>query len=67
MKDKVVIITGANSGIGKAAAIKFAQEGYSVLMACRCLDKGKKVQQDITNLTKNNNVDLFELDISSFE
>lgn len=67
MKDKVVIITGANSGIGKASAIKFAQEGYSVLMACRCLDKGKKVQQEIISLTNNNNIDLFELDISSFE
>ena len=67
MKEKVVIITGANSGIGKAAAIKFAQEGYSVIMACRSLDKGTKVQQEIISLTGNTNVDLFELDISSFE
>ena len=28
MKDKIVIITGANSGIGKAAALKFATEEY---------------------------------------
>ncbi|MBA4849131.1 SDR family NAD(P)-dependent oxidoreductase [Emticicia sp. BO119] len=32
-KDKVVIITGGNSGIGKAAAILFAQEGAKIMVA----------------------------------
>ncbi len=67
MKDKIVIITGANSGIGKAATIKFASEGYTVIMACRNLEKSKKVQQGIIELTENNHVYLLELDISSFK
>lgn len=67
MKDKIVIITGANSGIGKAATIKFAREGYKVIMACRNLEKSKKVQQEIMELTENNHIDLLELDISSFK
>jgi NAD(P)-dependent dehydrogenase (short-subunit alcohol dehydrogenase family) len=67
MKDKIVIITGANSGIGKAAALKFATEGYRVIMACRNIEISTSVQRDIIEISKNPNVDLMELDISSFD
>jgi len=33
LKDKVAIITGAGSGIGKAGAFKFADEGAKVVIA----------------------------------
>ena len=67
IKDKIVIITGANSGIGKAAALKFAAEGYHVIMACRNMEISTAVQRDIIEITKNSNVDLMELDVSSFD
>ncbi|VDN47033.1 Short-chain dehydrogenase [Petrocella atlantisensis] len=67
MNAKIVLITGANSGIGKAAAIKFAREGYYVIMACRNLDKGRLVQRYIIETTKNNQVDLLELDVASLD
>lgn len=67
MYSKIVIITGANSGIGKAATIKFAEVGYTVIMACRNMEKSKRVQKEIIELTKNSNIDLLELDVSSFE
>ncbi|GHH98067.1 SDR family NAD(P)-dependent oxidoreductase [Neobacillus kokaensis] len=67
MNNKIVIITGANSGIGKAAALKFAKEGFSVIMACRNLEISKAVQKEIMEVTKNTNVDLIELDVSSFD
>ncbi|MFC3747744.1 SDR family NAD(P)-dependent oxidoreductase [Paenibacillus sp. GCM10012306] len=66
MKERIVIITGANSGIGRAAALKFAGEGYHVVMACRSLQRSRIVQEEIKRLTSNANVDLMELDISSF-
>ncbi|MFK2826594.1 SDR family NAD(P)-dependent oxidoreductase [Bacillus sp. B190/17] len=67
MKEKTVIITGANSGIGKAAALKFATEGYHVIMACRNMEISTAVQENVIEITKNINVDLMQLDISSFD
>jgi len=67
MKDKIVVITGANSGIGKAAAAKFAAEGYRVVMACRNLAISKPVQREIMASAGSESIDLLELDISSFD
>ncbi|WP_010677369.1 SDR family NAD(P)-dependent oxidoreductase [Bacillus timonensis] len=67
MKEKIVLITGANSGIGKAAALKFAKEEYQVIMACRNMEISYAVQRDIIETTKNKDVDLIELDVSSFD
>lgn len=67
IKPRTVIITGANSGIGKAAAIKFASEGHTVIMACRDLSRSKKAFEEVINKSYNNNVYLLQVDISSFK
>ena len=56
--DKTIMITGSNSGIGKAAAFRFAEEGYRVIMACRNLEKSKNDQQEIIKATNNPHIDL---------
>jgi NAD(P)-dependent dehydrogenase (short-subunit alcohol dehydrogenase family) len=66
MNHKIVAITGANSGIGKAAAVRFAREGYSVVMACRSLEKGEAARQEIVYQAGSNNVDLMKVDMSSY-
>ena len=41
-KGKVAVITGAASGMGRATAIRFAQEGASVVVADLNLDGGER-------------------------
>lgn len=49
LKNKVVIITGASSGIGKATAMKLASEGASVVLCARSEDELKKLRDTIEN------------------
>lgn len=44
LEGKVAIITGANSGIGKATAQLFAREGANLVLAARRLEKLKEVE-----------------------
>jgi NAD(P)-dependent dehydrogenase (short-subunit alcohol dehydrogenase family) len=46
LKDKVAIITGATSGIGKATALLFAQEGASLVITGRRPALGKSVEAE---------------------
>lgn len=47
MQNKVVIITGASSGIGRATALKFGMEGAKVVLVARRGDKLAEVAQSI--------------------
>lgn len=46
---KVVLITGASSGIGFATATLFAREGFSVLATGRCKDALKRLKQEVSS------------------
>ena len=47
MKNKVVVITGASSGIGKACAWHFAKNGSKVVLAARSNDKLKVIGEEM--------------------
>lgn len=65
MKNKVVIITGANRGIGKAATKEIAKLDAKIYMACRSVDSANKVKDELISETKNKNILVRELDLSS--
>lgn len=50
LQNKVAIITGASSGIGRAAALLFAAEGASVVLNAR----GKTALEDVARLIEDN-------------
>jgi NAD(P)-dependent dehydrogenase (short-subunit alcohol dehydrogenase family) len=67
MKDKVVMITGANSGIGKATATELAKRGATVVMVARNPQKGEAAISEIKKETSNDSVDLLLADLSSLQ
>ena len=60
--NKVVIITGASSGIGRATALAFAREGAITILASRSLENLQKVADGIRNF--NPNVLVISTDVS---
>jgi NAD(P)-dependent dehydrogenase (short-subunit alcohol dehydrogenase family) len=45
VKDKIVILTGASSGIGNATALKLAEEGAKVVVVARRVERLKELQE----------------------
>lgn len=63
MKGKVVIITGASSGIGKALSEQFAMLGACVVLAARDLAKIQTISDELNN--KNCNTLAVKTDVSN--
>ncbi|KAM6948420.1 retinol dehydrogenase 12-like [Aplochiton taeniatus] len=60
---KTVIITGANTGIGKETAMDLARRGGRVILACRDLAKAETARVEIVDATGNPNILLRQLDL----
>jgi NAD(P)-dependent dehydrogenase (short-subunit alcohol dehydrogenase family) len=67
LSNRVVIITGANSGIGKAASIQLAQCGATFVMACRSTERGAQALADVRAKSRSPQVYLMQVDMSSQE
>ncbi|MBZ9650914.1 SDR family oxidoreductase [Psychroflexus montanilacus] len=47
LKDKVILITGASSGIGESTAMTLSEKGASVVLCARSVDKLNKIKDQI--------------------
>ncbi|XP_044146692.1 retinol dehydrogenase 13 isoform X2 [Bufo gargarizans] len=64
---KTVIVTGANTGIGKETALELAKRGGRIIMACRDMGKCENAAKEIRGKTLNHNVFAKQLDLASMK
>ncbi|GAB1263980.1 3-oxoacyl-ACP reductase FabG [Aurantivibrio infirmus] len=64
--EKTVFVTGSSRGIGKATALRLAQDGYDIVLHCRSgIEEAKKVQSEIQTLGRQARI--LQFDISDRE
>lgn len=62
-ESSVAVITGANSGMGKAVSAELARTGATVVMVCRNKERGEAAAEEVRNTTGNPAVDLMLCDL----
>jgi NAD(P)-dependent dehydrogenase (short-subunit alcohol dehydrogenase family) len=67
LSGKVVIVTGANSGLGLESTKALAAKGATVVMACRNLSKAEKAKAEVLQNVPNAKLDLMQLDNANLE
>ncbi|MGI9616676.1 MAG: SDR family NAD(P)-dependent oxidoreductase, partial [Acidimicrobiales bacterium] len=66
-RDRVAVVTGANSGLGLETARQLAGKGASVIMAVRSLDNGAAAIDDVRRDLPDADLDLVQLDLASLD
>ena len=67
MQGKVVLITGATSGIGEVTAMALAEKGATVVIVGRSLERANAVVEKIRQSTSNQKVEYLLADLSSLD
>lgn len=64
---KIIIVTGANSGLGLECTKTFAEKGATVVMAVRSIQKGEDAKADILKQHPKARLDLMKLDVGDLK
>ncbi len=67
LKNKIVLITGATSGIGKETSRGLAKLGATIVFTTRDNIKGEKTKKELITSTQNKNINMLKCDLASFE
>jgi len=67
LKNKIVLITGATSGIGKETALGLAKLGATIVFTTRDNLKGEKTKKELIAATNNKDIHMLKCDLASFE
>lgn len=61
----IALVTGANSGLGKATALGLAQRGFTIVLVARSHERGEAARREIAAASGNDRVELVIADLSS--
>jgi NAD(P)-dependent dehydrogenase (short-subunit alcohol dehydrogenase family) len=64
LSDRTILVTGANTGIGRATAEALAARGATLYLACRSEARARPVMAQITEATGNDRLHLLSLDLA---
>ena len=64
---KIIVVTGANSGLGFECSKILAKKGATVVMTARNMDKGEKAKAAILNENPQGALDLMKLDVGNLQ
>lgn len=64
---RVVLVTGANTGIGRVAALELAQQGAHVFVACRSAERTQSVLDEIRSVPGSGALEFLPLDLGDLE
>lgn len=67
LSGKVIVITGANSGVGYEAAKEFARKGAHAILACRNMEKALSAMEQIQAEVLGASVEIMALDLASLD
>jgi NAD(P)-dependent dehydrogenase (short-subunit alcohol dehydrogenase family) len=67
MRNKVIVITGSNIGIGKETAVGLASLGATTVLACRNQEKAGAAAAEIKERSGNDDVQLVSLDLADLD
>ena len=67
LQDKIALVTGGTTGIGKAIVLKFAAEGATVIIFGRNEERGSQVVEEINSHTTHKQATFHKVDISNVQ